>query len=70
VYSASSNLEYIVNNGTTTGHVIKHIFFVLLGLGIMSLVGVVKYEYIGKLSSILLGAMFFIVTNHVYRAEN
>ena len=32
VYSASSNLEYIVQNGTTTGHVIKHMFFVFLGL--------------------------------------
>lgn len=61
VYSASSNLEYIVNNGTTTGHVIKHIFFVLLGLGIMRLVGVVKYEYIGKLSSILLGVTVFLL---------
>ena len=55
VYSASSNLEYIVNNGTTTGHVIKHMFFVVLGLVIMRGVETVKYEYIGKLSSILLG---------------
>ena len=54
VYSASSNLEYIVNNGTTTSHLIKHMFFVLLGLVIMRVVGFVKYEYIGKLSSIML----------------
>lgn len=54
VYSASSNLEYIVNNGTTTGHVIKHVFFVLIGLGIMRFVGTIKYEYIGKLSTIFL----------------
>ena len=60
VYSASSNLEYIVNNGTTTGHVIKHMFFVVLGLAIMRVVGMVKYEYIGKLSSILLGLMISI----------
>ena len=57
VYSASSNLEYIVNSGTTTSHLIKHTFFVVLGLVIMRLVGVVKYEYIGKLSSILLAFM-------------
>ena len=43
VYSASSNLEYIVNNGTTTGHVFKHIVFVFIGLGIMRFVGTVKY---------------------------
>ena len=55
VYSASSNLEYIVNNGTTTSHVLKHMFFVILGLAIMRAVETVKYEYIGKLSSILLG---------------
>jgi cell division protein FtsW len=55
VYSASSNLEYIVNNGTTTGHVLKHIIFVVFGLAIMRSVGTVKYEYIGKLSSIMLG---------------
>lgn len=54
VYSASSNLEYIVNNGTTTGHLIKHMFFVVLGLGLMRAVGFVKYEHIGKLSTILL----------------
>ena len=50
VYSASSNLEYIVNNGTTTGHVMKHMFFVVLGLAIMRVVGTVKYEYMGKLT--------------------
>lgn len=57
VYSASSNLEYIVNNGTTTGHVLKHMFFVMLGLVIMRGVGTIKYEYIGKLSSLMLGVM-------------
>lgn len=57
VYSASSNLEYIVNTGTTTSHLAKHTFFVLLGLGITRLVGTVKYEHIGKLSSILLALM-------------
>lgn len=61
VYSASSNLEYIVQNGTTTGHVIKHMFFVFLGLAIMRGVGTVKYEYIGKLSSILLGIMVILL---------
>ena len=54
VYSASSNLEYIVNSGTTTSHLIKHTFFVVLGLAIMRFVGSFKYEHIGKLSSYLL----------------
>ncbi|WP_312321906.1 FtsW/RodA/SpoVE family cell cycle protein [Soonwooa sp.] len=54
VYSASSNLEYIANNGTTTSHVLKHMIFLVIGLGIMRGIGAIKYEYIGKLSSILL----------------
>ena len=61
VYSASSNLEYIVNNGTTTSHLIKHMFFVVLGLAIMRGVGVFKYEHIGKLSSILLAFMVLLL---------
>lgn len=55
VYSASSNLEYIANNGTTTSHILKHMIFLVIGLGIMRGIGAIKYEYIGKLSSILLG---------------
>ncbi len=64
VYSASSNLEYIVNTGTTTGHLLKHLMFVILGLGLMRAVGFVKYEHIGKLSTILLGisAILLVVT--------
>ncbi|KQS89978.1 FtsW/RodA/SpoVE family cell cycle protein [Chryseobacterium sp. Leaf394] len=57
VYSASSNLEYIVNNGTTTSHIVKHMFFLLLGLGLMRMVGMVKYEHIGKISMALLIVM-------------
>lgn len=57
VYSASSNLEYIVNSGTTTSHLIKHAGFVVMGLAIMRMMGSFKYEYLGKLSSIGLVAM-------------
>ena len=61
VYSASSNLEFIVNNGTTTTHLMKHMFFVFMGLAIMRSVGMVKYEHIGKLSSILLGILVILL---------
>ena len=58
VYSASSNLEYIVNTGSTTSSVLlKHSFFVLLGLVVTRLVGTVKYEHIGKLSLMMLICM-------------
>lgn len=54
VYSASTNLQYIVNEGTTTKHLIKHAFFVFAGWGLMRAVGFIKYEFIGKLSGIFL----------------
>lgn len=54
VYSASSQLEYIVNTGTTTSHLIKHLFFILFGLVLMRVVGFFRYEIIGKLSTIML----------------
>jgi cell division protein FtsW len=57
VYSASSNLEYIVNNGTTSGHVMKHILFVIGGLALMRGVQAFKFEVIGKLSAFILGFM-------------
>lgn len=69
VYSASSNLEYIVNNGTTTGHVLKHMVFVLLGLGIMRAVETVKYEYIGKLSAILLGITVVLLVLTIFTGQ-
>jgi len=35
VYSASSNLVYVVGNGTTIGHLIKHALLLILGFGII-----------------------------------
>ncbi len=35
VYSASSNLVYVVGKGTTIGHLLKHAFLLVLGFGII-----------------------------------
>ena len=35
VYSASSNLVYVVGNGTTGGHLVKHALLLFLGFGII-----------------------------------
>lgn len=35
VYSASSNLVYVVGNGTTMGYLVKHALLLLLGFGII-----------------------------------
>jgi cell division protein FtsW len=69
VYSASSNLEYIVNNGTTTTHLMKHLFFVIFGLAIMRGVSIFKYEYLGKLSSILLGIMILLLVLTMFTGQ-
>ena len=36
VYSASSNLVYVLGIGSVTGHLIKHVVIVLIGISIMS----------------------------------
>jgi len=35
VYSASSNLVYVVGNGTTIGHLVKHALLLFMGFGII-----------------------------------
>ncbi|PKB41962.1 cell division protein FtsW [Cellulophaga sp. RHA19] len=35
VYSASSNLVYVVGNGTAVSHLVKHAFLLMLGFGII-----------------------------------
>lgn len=52
VYSASSNLEYMANNGTTFFHFMKHIMLMLVGLFVMRLVGVLKLSYLGAMGVI------------------
>lgn len=54
VYSASTNLQYIVNEGTTTKHLIKHAGIVVVGLIVTRVVGMIKYEWIGKLCGLAL----------------
>ena len=55
VYSASTNLQYVAREGTTIFHLGKHAVFILLGFGIMAVVAnVIRYEWIGKLSGIVI----------------
>ena len=45
VYSASTNLVYVVNNGTTTFHLFKHAFLLACGFLIIYAVHKVPYRY-------------------------
>lgn len=45
VYSASTNLVYVANNGTTTSHLFKHAFLLLCGFFIIYAVHKVPFRY-------------------------
>ncbi|MEL4307985.1 FtsW/RodA/SpoVE family cell cycle protein [Joostella sp. CR20] len=50
VYSASTNLVYVVGNGTTFGHLFKHAFLLLMGIGVIYAVHKIPYRYFKALS--------------------
>ena len=52
VYSASSNLVYVVGNGTTVGHLVKHGLLLFLGFGIIYGVHRIPTHYFKGLSII------------------
>lgn len=54
VYSASSNLVYVVGNGTTAGHLIKHALLLVLGFGIIYGVHKIPAHFFKGLSLIAL----------------
>ena len=71
VYSASTNLQYIVGEGTTIFHLGKHAGLILFGLGIMAgVTHFIKYEWIGKLSGIVLVLMVPVLLLASYFGSN
>lgn len=52
IYSASTNLVYVVGSGTTFGYLLKHAFLLLLGVGIIYAVHQIPYNYFKGLSII------------------
>ena len=54
VYSASSNLVYVVGNGTTMGHLVKHAMLLFLGFGIIYGIHKVPTHFFKGLSIIAL----------------
>lgn len=54
VYSASTNLVYVVGNGTSIGHLVKHAMLLLLGFIIIYAVHKIPYHYFRGLSIIML----------------
>ena len=54
VYSASSNLVYVVGNGTTVGHLVKHAVLLFLGFGIIYGIHKIPTHFFKGLSMIAL----------------
>ena len=64
VYSASTNLVYVVGNGSTLGHLIKHIVLLIIGFFIIYGVHKVPYRYFsgGSLLMLPIVMLLLIVT--------
>ncbi|MEE9408604.1 MAG: FtsW/RodA/SpoVE family cell cycle protein [Polaribacter sp.] len=54
VYSASTNLVYVVGNGSTLGHLVKHAVLLIMGFAIIYGVHKVPYRYFSGGSVIML----------------
>ena len=61
VYSASSNLVYVLGIGTVTGHLIKHVAIVLIGISIMYAVHRIPFKYFSGLSVITLPIVWLLL---------
>ncbi|TNF77619.1 MAG: cell division protein FtsW [Bacteroidetes bacterium] len=61
VYSASSNLVYVVGNGTTMGHLLKHALLLFLGFGIIYGVHKIPTHYFKGLSIIALPVVILLL---------
>jgi len=59
VYSASSNLQFIVGSGTTTSHIIKHASFIIIGICFVFIIQNIDYKYFGAFAVIALPFVVF-----------
>jgi cell division protein FtsW len=61
VYSASSNLVYVVGNGTTTGHLLKHGLLLVMGFGIIYGVHKIPFHFFKGLSLIAMPVVLLLL---------
>ncbi|WP_394420265.1 FtsW/RodA/SpoVE family cell cycle protein [Tenacibaculum mesophilum] len=54
IYSASTNLVYVVGNGSTLGHLVKHIVLLITGFGVIYGVHKIPYRYFSGGSVLML----------------
>ena len=61
VYSASTNLVYVVGNGSTLGHLVKHIVLLIMGFAIIYGVHKIPYRYFSGGSVIMIPVVFVLL---------
>jgi len=54
VFSASSQLVYVIGKGSTIGYLVKHLVHIFIGFGLIYMVHRVPYHYYRALSQVLL----------------
>ena len=61
VYSASSNLVYTVGTGTVFSHLLKHAFFLFVGIVLIFVIQKVDYRYFGIFALTAVILLFFLL---------
>ncbi len=61
VYSASTNLVYVGHNGSTFGHLFKHMCMFGLGLFVLLVVHKIPYKFFGGLSKLMMLLISFLL---------
>lgn len=70
VYSASSNLVYVVGNGTTFGHLVKHAVLLVLGFGIIYGIHKIPTNFFKGLSLIALPIILVLLVFVIAQGTN
>ncbi|CAM1334039.1 FtsW/RodA/SpoVE family cell cycle protein [Tenacibaculum aestuariivivum] len=61
IYSASTNLVYVVGNGSTFGHLVKHVVLLITGFAVIYGVHKIPYRYFSGGSVLMLPLVFFLL---------
>ena len=61
VYSASTNLVYVVGKGSTIGHLLKHIVLLITGFAIIYGVHKIPYRYFSGGAVLMLPVVVFLL---------
>lgn len=70
VYSASSNLQYVVGQGSVLEHFAKHAGFIIVGIGIVFIFQKFDYKYFGGFSKLLLPIVIFLLVLTLMQSNN